>query len=69
LVRRWDHAISIGEAPNGQTRYRDDIEVEAGLLTPIVWLFALCFYSHRQRRWRRVARRLKAGRQAAENCR
>ena len=58
LVARWDHVISIAEAEPGFCRYRDEIEVEAGWLTPLVWLFARCLYGHRQLRWRGVARRL-----------
>jgi hypothetical protein len=60
LVRRWDHTISVRPAANGRTRYRDEVIVEAGLLTPLVWLFAQVLYRHRQRRWRRVATRLAA---------
>ena len=58
LVRRWDHLISIDEAQAGRCRYSDEIEIEAGWLTWLVWLFAQCFYRHRQRRWRQIARRI-----------
>jgi hypothetical protein len=33
------------------TLYTDNVRVEAGILTPIVWAFAVCFYQYRQRRW------------------
>jgi hypothetical protein len=58
MIRRWDHRIHIEPAGDGQCRYTDDIEIEAGLLTPLVWLYAQGFYRHRQRRWGRVAKRL-----------
>ena len=58
LVRRWDHLIRIGDAGEGHCQYRDTIDIEAGWLTPLVWLFAQWFYRHRQRRWRAVAKRL-----------
>lgn len=58
LVRRWDHQVRVRPAANGRTVYRDEVIVEAGLLTPLVWLFAQCLYRHRQRRWRGVAKRL-----------
>jgi hypothetical protein len=58
LVRRWDHLIRVKPARDGGTHYSDEIVVEAGFLTPFVWLFARWFYRHRQRRWRRVAKRL-----------
>ena len=61
LVRRWDHLIRARPAAGGQCKYTDEIEINAGLLTPVVWMFAYCFYKHRQRRWQKVARRLQAG--------
>jgi hypothetical protein len=60
LVRRWDHLICVRTTGEGQTLYSDAIIIEAGWLTLFVWLFAQWFYRHRQRRWRRVARRLVA---------
>jgi hypothetical protein len=62
LVKRWDHVIRVETAGEGTCRYSDEIEIEAGLLTPLVRLFAKWFYRHRQRRWRNVARRLSAQR-------
>ncbi len=58
LCRRWDHCVRVRELPNGQTKYSDTVEIDAGWLTPLVWLFASCFYRHRQRRWHRVVQRL-----------
>lgn len=60
LISRWDHLISVREAPGGRTFYSDEIEIEAGPATWLVWLFAHWFYRHRQRRWKRIARRLAA---------
>ena len=48
LIRRWDHRVRITpDGPNG-CRYTDEIDLDAGLLTPIVWLFAWLFYNDRQ---------------------
>ncbi|HYO26065.1 MAG TPA: hypothetical protein VEQ85_14070 [Lacipirellulaceae bacterium] len=58
LIRRWDHRIHIEPLGAGACRYTDDVEVSAGVLTLPVWLFTQWFYRHRQRRWRRVARRI-----------
>mgnify|MGYP001813401044 CR=1 FL=1 len=58
LIRRWDHLITVRDGGEGGARYRDRIEIDAGLLTLPVWLFAQWFYRHRQRRWRRVVERL-----------
>lgn len=54
LASTWDHVITIRETPDGVTAYTDEIRVEAGVLTPLVWRFARAFYRHRQRRWRRL---------------
>ena len=54
LIRRWDHLITAQEASGG-TLYRDHVTIEAGILTPFVWLFARLFYAHRQRRWATLA--------------
>lgn len=54
LISTWDHWILLEGLGGGQTRYTDRLDVEAGVLTPFVWLFARIFYGHRQRRWRRL---------------
>lgn len=54
LIRRWDHRINI-ERRGGGTLYRDTLDLDAGVLTPLVWLFARVFFSHRQKRWRQLA--------------
>ena len=61
LVRRWDHELRVRPADGGRTRYSDTVDLDAGWLTPAIWLLARLLYRHRHRRWRRVARRL-AGR-------
>ena len=54
LIERWDHRIVVEPGPTeGTTRYRDTVDTEAGLLTPLVRAFAALFYRHRQRRWRK----------------
>jgi hypothetical protein len=60
LVRRWDHLICVRPTGDGRTLYSDEIIIESGWPTLFVWLFAQWFYRHRQRRWRRIARRLSA---------
>lgn len=59
LVRRWDHRISVGPRGGDTCLYVDEVYIEAGVLTPGVWLFAQCFFRHRHRRWQRVAERLR----------
>jgi ligand-binding SRPBCC domain-containing protein len=58
-VRNWNHRISVAPSANG-TRYSDEIEIRAGPLTPLVWLYAQLFYRYRQHRWRKLARTLRA---------
>jgi hypothetical protein len=64
LIRRWDHTVRVQPTGDGRTLYSDDIEIEAGILTLPVVLFAHWFYRHRQRRWRAVAHRLSSARGA-----
>ncbi|MEM1379255.1 MAG: hypothetical protein AAGH41_01385 [Pseudomonadota bacterium] len=53
MIKRWDHTVTI--EPDGEgTRYEDRLALDAGLLTPVVALFARVFYQHRQARWRKL---------------
>lgn len=65
LVRRWDHRIFVRPAPGGKTQYTDEVEIEAGLLTPFVWAFAAVFYRWRQRRWKTYLKRRQAASESA----
>jgi hypothetical protein len=56
IAKRWDHLITIAPRDDGNTDYRDEIDIEAGFLTPFIWAYAWLFYHHRQRRWRKLAR-------------
>jgi hypothetical protein len=54
IAATWDHLITLRETPDGKTAYTDEVTVDAGVLTPLVWLFAAVFYRYRQHRWRRL---------------
>ena len=56
LIRKWNHLIEVSPDAGG-TLYVDRIAIDAGLLTPLVALFARHFYKHRQRRWRTLVAR------------
>ena len=56
----WDHTIRIVKTYAG-CEYSDEIEIQAGLLTIFVWLYANVFYRYRQARWRRLADQLVKG--------
>lgn len=47
----WNHRIKLIDNGNGTTDYSDEVEIGAGWKTFIVWLWANCFYKHRQRKW------------------
>ena len=57
-VRRWAHRIEVRPTGPDRCSYSDDVEVEAGLLTPALAGFAAVFYRWRQHRWRALARTL-----------
>ena len=52
LAQVWNHNISFREVGSGKVSYTDEIEIQAGCLTPAIWLFAHIFYRYRQRRWK-----------------
>jgi Protein of unknown function (DUF3703) len=66
LIKKWDHWITIAPDGKGGTRYSDDVEILAGIMTPLIWAFAQVFYWHRQRRWRGLAPTLQARRVISE---
>lgn len=55
-IKKWDHWINIQDALDEKTLYTDQVDIEAGLLTPVVWLFSQVFYRYRQRRWRELVK-------------
>ncbi len=59
-VKKWNHRLTFEPLTDNSCRYTDHVEIEAGLMTPSVWLFAATFYRYRQARWRSLARVLGA---------
>lgn len=47
----WNHKILIEKMDDKNTRYTDIVDIEAGWKTVFIYLWAVCFYSHRQRKW------------------
>jgi hypothetical protein len=60
LVRTWRHYVKVDPLTDDTCRYEDRIDIDAGILTPVVAAFAEVFYRYRQRRWRRLAPLLAA---------
>lgn len=50
----WNHRILIEKMDDSNTRYTDIVDIEAGWKTVFIYLWAVCFYSHRQKRWKRL---------------
>ncbi|MEI2419288.1 hypothetical protein V6O07_03370, partial [Arthrospira platensis SPKY2] len=59
LVRIWNHDIIVTPTGVNSCDYRDCIEIDAGLLTRVVVLYARWFYRMRQRRWRTLTKGMK----------
>ena len=54
-VKIWNHRITVEPLSEKRCHYTDELEVRAGTLTPLIWLFAHLFYKYRQMRWRSLA--------------
>jgi len=55
VITTWNHDIEIKPIDAKTCRYRDRIEIEAGIMTPVIVVYARWFYRMRQRRWRALA--------------
>jgi len=58
LVSVWNHQILVHDISNNKSRYEDIVDIEAGLFTPLVWFFAQVLYRYRQKRWKRLLRKV-----------
>lgn len=56
-VTRWDHTMTVKALSDNTSSYTDAIEIEAGLLTIPVWLYAQGFYRYRHWRWKKWQRK------------
>lgn len=54
-IRSWRHLIRVTPVDQSSCLYEDIVEIDAGILTPVVAAFARWFYGIRQRRWRELA--------------
>jgi hypothetical protein len=57
LVRTWNHGISVKKLSDNCCNYTDEIEIDAGIFTLLIWIYAQIFYRYRQKRWRRLVKR------------
>lgn len=58
LLPVWNHMLTVAADGPLRSRYTDRIEFDAGWLTPLASPLVMAFFGHRQRRWRRLARRM-----------
>lgn len=56
FVEVWNHLLKVESLSEERSRYTDEIEIDAGVSTPVVWAFAHLFYRYRQARWRVLAK-------------
>jgi hypothetical protein len=61
MVRQWNHRLTFEPISATSCRYTDEVEIDAGLATPLVVAFARFIYRWRQHRWRHVASLLASG--------
>ena len=58
LITTWNHDIVVTPIDATNCLYRDRIEIRAGIVTPLIVVYARWFYRMRQRRWRALAKGL-----------
>ena len=54
LIPQWNHLIKVEPLTEFNCRYTDEIDIKAGIATPLVWLYAHAFYRYRQHRWKKL---------------
>ncbi len=54
-VSVWRHRLAVESTGPTSCRYTDEVEIDAGRLTGLVWALAGGFFRWRQHRWRRLA--------------
>jgi hypothetical protein len=54
-IRTWNHRLTFVATSPTTCDYTDEIELDAGLLTPAVRLFTTGLFALRQARWRQLA--------------
>lgn len=54
LVPVWNHEIILEETDDRKCLYTDKVEIGAGWKTVFIWLWANLFYSHRQKKWKKL---------------
>jgi hypothetical protein len=56
MVDRWEHTMAVSALPGARTLYRDQLIVEAGALTPVLWIGFWAFWQWRALQITRLSR-------------
>jgi len=59
VVRIWNHLISMDKTENDKTFYTDSVELYSVFFTYFTALWSISFYKHRQKKWCKIAEKLK----------
>lgn len=57
VLKAWNHTLHVEPLGERACRYSDTVDIDAGVLTPVVVAVANGVYRYRQRRWRKLVRR------------
>jgi hypothetical protein len=57
-LKAWNHTLHVEALQADSCRYSDTVDIDAGLLTGAVVAIANGIYRYRQRRWRKLVRRM-----------
>lgn len=52
VVQSWNNEIKFEVNSESSCFYTDTVEINAGIFSPVIWLFANVLYRYRQRRWK-----------------
>lgn len=58
VLKAWNHTLHVEALQTDSCRYSDTVDIDAGLLTGAVVTIANGIYRYRQRRWRKLVRRM-----------
>jgi hypothetical protein len=59
FVKIWNHKIHLNQIDKNKMKYKDEIELYAGILTNFVAKWAESFYIYRQKRWEIISDEIK----------
>ena|ERR1700754_1839234 len=57
VLRVWNHELHVEPLTERTCRYRDTVELNAGILTPVLARLGVALYRYRHRRWRKLVRK------------